>query len=121
MRTPRPAAIAPPRSANELFDRITHHEGICGRLRHRRRVGYVAAGPQRRRRSGDLREEGGAGVDARVAPEGISPLAVDARAALAERQVRAHQLSGNQLLLGAEEEEVADEPRRSRSGSSANV
>src|SRR5216110_3477563 len=92
-----------PWSAHELFDRITHYEGICGWLRHRRRVGYAAARLERGRRPDDLRQEGRAGMDARVAPESISAMAVDAGAPLAERQIRSDRLSGHQLLLGAEE------------------
>ena len=50
-------------------------------------------------------EEAGAGVAARVAAEGVSPLADDEGADLAERPLRPDQLPGHRLLLGAEEEE----------------
>ena len=45
----------------------------------------------------------------------LSALAVDEGAALAEREVRSDRLSGHQLLLGAENEEAARQPRRGRS------
>ena len=48
-------------------------------------------------------------------------LADDDRAALAQPQDRADRLPGAQLLLGAEEEAAADEPRRGRSGSAEDV
>ena len=72
-------------------------------------------GAQRGRRPAHLAEEGGAGVAARMAPEGVPAVADDEGADLAERQVRADQLPGHRLLLGAEEEEGAEQPRRGRS------
>ena len=59
----------------------------------------------------DLGQEGRAGVDARVAAQGVPPLADDEGAALAERHVQPDRLPGHQLLLGAED-------RRSRSAAS---
>ena len=53
-----------------------------------------------------------AGVDARVAPEGLPGVAADDGAALAERHLSAGRLPGHQLLLGAEAEEAARQPRR---------
>ena len=66
-------------------------------------------------------KKGRAGVAARVAAEGVPPVAHDEGADLAERQVRADQLPGHRLLLGAEEEEGAEQPGRSRSGSPRDV
>ena len=60
-------------------------------------------------RAPDFGEEGRAGVAARVAAEGVSDLAQDDRADLAERQVRADRLSEHQLLRGAEAEETAEQ------------
>ena len=69
----------------------------------------------------DLAEEGRAGVAARVAPEGVPHLADDEGADLAERQVRPDRLPGHRLLLGAEEEEGAEQPRRGRSRGARDV
>ena len=99
--------------------RTTRQPRIQVRLRHRRRERVDSEGSQRGRRPADLGEEERAGVAARVAPEGVSPVADDERADLAERQVRPDQLPGHHLLLGAEEEEGAEQPGRSRSGSAA--
>ena len=52
---------------------------------------------------------------ARVAAQGVSALADDEGADLAERPLRPDRLPGHRLLLGAEEEEGAEQPRRSRS------
>ena len=54
-----------------------------------------------------------------MAPEGVPALAHDEGADLAERQVRPDQLPGHHLLLGAEAEEGAEQPGRSRSGGRA--
>src|SRR5918911_976656 len=62
----------------------------------------------------DLSEEAGARVAARVAAEGLSPLADDERAALAEREVRVPRLPGDLVLLGAEDGEAARQPGRAR-------
>ena len=48
-------------------------------------------------------------------------VADDEGADLAERQVRPDRLPGHHLLLGAEEEEGAEQPRRSRSGSARDL
>ena len=66
-------------------------------------------------------EEGRARVAARVAAEGVPHVAHDEGADLAERQVRADQLPGHRLLLGAEEEEGAQQPGRSRSGGARHL
>ena len=59
-----------------------------------------------------------AGLAARVAAEGVPPLADDGGAALvAERHVPADRLPGHHLLLRPEAEEAAQQPRRSRSRS----
>src|SRR5690348_4728648 len=110
----RRSASRRPWSAHELFDRITHYEGIRGWLRHRSRVGYATTGFERGNRSDDFREKVRARMDARVAPQGASAVAVDARAALAKCQIRANRLSGTELLLGAEKGQAAREPGRSR-------
>ena len=81
----------------------------------------IPEGSERRRRAADLGEEERAGVAARVAPQGVPPVAHDERADLAERQVRPDQLPGHHLLLGAEEEEGAEQPGRSRSGSARDL
>ena len=55
-------------------------------------------------------------LHARLAAQGLPPLADDERAALAERAVPADRLPGHRLLLGAEVEEGrSEEPRRGRS------
>ena len=103
----------------ELVDRITGWKGISVRVRHRHRVGHASSWVERGRGARDFKEEGRARVAARVAPEGVPPLADDDRAALVERQVRADRLPGDQLLLGAQEREAAAVARRGRSRSSA--
>ena len=85
------------------------------RLRHRHRDGHAAAGSQRGRRPADLPEEERAAVHARVAAQGVSALAHDEGAALAERQVPADRLSGHRYYSAPEEREAAPEPRRGRS------
>ena len=87
--------------------RTTGEHRIQVRVRHRRRAGHRAQGAQRGRRPPDLGEEGRARVAARVAAEGVSRLAQDDRADVAERHVRADRLPGHQLLRGAEGEEEA--------------
>ena len=83
---------------------------LQARLRHRHRVGRRAEGAERRHDPADLGEEERAGVAARVPAEGLSPLADDERADVAERQVPEDRLPGHQLLLGAEAEEEARSP-----------
>src|SRR5262249_20748184 len=112
---------APPWSSHELFDRITHHQRVRSRLRHRRRGGHTATRPQRRRGPKDFGEEKRAGLDGRVAAQGVSALAHYARAALAEREVSDDRLSKNQLLLGAEVGEAASIAGRGGSGAAAHV
>ena len=83
-----------------------HLEALVGaevpaRLRHRHRVRHGAARPGRGRHPADLAQEGRARVHARVAAEGLPPLADDAGAALGARAHRADRLPGDLLLLGA--------------------
>ena len=56
-----------------------------------------------------------------MAAQGVSALADDERAALGERTLRPDRLSGDQLLLGAEDQEAARQPRRRRSGAARDV
>ena len=74
----------------------------------------VAQGAERGRRPADLGEEGRAGVAARLAAQGVSRVAEDDRADVAERHVRADRLPGHQLLRGAEGEEEAGQHGRGR-------
>ena len=62
---------------------------------------------ERGHRPPHLGEEERAAVHARVASQGVSPLAHDDGAALGERHVSADRLPGHHLLLGAEEREAA--------------
>ena len=57
------------------------------------------------------RQEERAGVAARVAPEGLPPLAHDEGADLAERPLSADRLPGHRLLLGAQEPVRKDAPK----------
>ena len=67
----------------------------------------VPQGAERGRRPAHLGQEGRAGVAARVAAQGVPPLAQDDGAALAQRHVPADRLPGHQLLLGAQDQEAA--------------
>ena len=59
--------------------------------------------PERGHHPAHLGQEGRAGVHARVAAEGLPPLADDDGAELAERPLPADRLPGHHLLLGAED------------------
>ena len=78
----------------QRFDPRTHQPGVQGRLRHRHRVGVDPARPLRGRRPAHLLEEERARVAARVAAEGLPPLAHDEGADLAERPLPADRLPG---------------------------
>ena len=84
----------------------TRQPGIQVGLRHRHRSRLRPAGPERGDRPLHQPQEERAAVDARLAAEGVPPLADDGRAArLADAQVPADRLPGGELLLGAEAEE----------------
>ena len=101
--------------------RRTRHTRIQIRVRHRHRSGRNPERAERRRRSADFRQEERARVAARVAAEGVSHLAEDERADVAQREVRAHRLPGHHLLLRAEAEAEPEEPRRGRSRNPEDV
>ena len=69
----------------------------------------TSRGLERRHRPPHLRQEAGAGLAARMAAQGVSPLAHDGRAGLAQRPLSADRLSEHHLLLGPEAEEAAHE------------
>src|SRR5437867_12400140 len=60
-------------------------------------------------------------MDAGMETEGLSAVAGDAGAALAEREIRADRLPRTQLLLGAEVDEAAANARRGRSRATPDV
>ena len=68
-----------------------------------------------------LREEGRAGVDAGVAARGLPPLEDDDRAHLGQRALPQDRLPGPLLLLRAEIDGRAQEPRRRRPGAAAHL
>src|SRR5262249_49697779 len=138
IRTRKPRAAAASRSAwknrplrgpeaengNEYLDadhRTTGEPGIQVRVRHRCRTGRRAARPDRRHRASDFREEAGAGLAARVAPQIFSHVAKDDRADVEQCAVRADRLSAHHLLRRSEKAADAAESRRSRPGDPPNL
>src|SRR5205807_5248636 len=81
-------------------DRSAGTAALQVRVRHRHRGRCRSTRSERGRHPADLRQEGRAGVDARLAAAGLPQLAEDARAALGERAVWADRLSSDQLLRG---------------------
>ncbi len=75
---------------------------VPARVRHRHRERYGAARTGRGRHSPHLREEGRAAVHARLAAEGIPPVAAHEGAGLGARALPADRLPGHLLLLRAE-------------------
>ncbi len=130
-RTRRARAAVESRSASsERFWTDEHvdrsHSGsrqprVQVRLRHRHRAGRYPARAQRRHRPADFGEEERAGMAARVAAEGLPHVAHDEGADVGQRQVRADRLSEHHLLLRAQAEADAAEPRRGRSRDPADV
>jgi predicted ArsR family transcriptional regulator len=80
--------------AHEFDHRAAGQSRVPVRLQHRHRIGDAAAGPDRRHGALHLGQEAGARVAARVAPQGVPSLADHDGAALAQRHLRAHRLSG---------------------------
>ena len=80
------------------------------RLRDRHREREGAEGPERGYRPLHLREEGRAGVDARVAAGRLSPLAGDARADLGQGALSEDRLPEPVLLLGSQIDRGPEEP-----------
>ena len=94
---------------------------LQARFRHRHRVRCRAQGAERRHHPADFGQEERARMAARVPPEGLSPLADDERAAVAERAISEDRFPGDQLLLGAQAEDEAQEHGRGRSGAAAHL
>ena len=108
-RQPWPNPRTPARAARE--------PRVPVRLRHRHRGGDGPARARRGHRPPHLGEEERAGVAARVAAQGATAHWLDDETEphLGERPLPADRLPGHHLLLGAEAEDEAREPRRGRS------
>ena len=94
---------------------------VPARLRHGHRGRHRAARAQRGHHPVHLAQEERAGLAARVPPAGLSALAHDDRADLAQRQVSEDRLPGHHLLLGAQAEEEAGVDGRGRSRTAPHV
>ena len=104
-------------STSTRSHRTTGEYRIQVRVRHRHRAGHRAQGAERGHRPPHLRQEERAGVAAGVAPASALPrVAEDDRADVAERHLRRRSTTRTSLLRGAEGEEEAEQPGRSRSG-----
>ena len=110
------------REGDDDHDRYPDHRTardprVQVRFHHRHRAGHLRARAFRRDGAPDLGAQGGARVAARVAPQGVPPLAHDEGADLGERALSADRLSVDRLLRGAEvDEERAEVARRRRPG-----
>ena len=129
---PRPRGMLDPRSPppnrkiphgrryrNTRYRPVRHAVRLQVGLRDRHRDGLRAQGAERGHHPPDLRPQGGAGMAAGMAAEGLRGVAEDGGAALGARRSSADRLPGPPLLRRAEEEGRPEEPGRGRSRTAA--